>query len=550
MMDKHTGKHARDRFMRKALEIERRMEEAGLCSGGLFDCVAGDTLVLTPNGAKPIVEITLTDRVWDGESWVAHDGVIRKGVRDTISFGGIGITPDHEILTADGWRRAEATDFESAARYASDKHPGVQTVCGTNNAGGEQAVYDILNAGPNHRFAVICKMREVVIISNCDCACAAAPDYSGVAAASDKAAEYAYKAASDDLSFRKNVYNDSKPQQRVLADLAQRIAQQQLGSAEKSAALADENTGYWRGTYQPMERQTVMDAMGSRYLGADDRAKLAAVVSGTSGLTGDALTAETDRLATAGQEGAATRAVTDTNATINRSVAQQGRELRRFGGDPNKMASYASDMAVGSTAIKVGAANTAREGAADKLKALRTGVANFGRNMPNTAGQSVALSTSAGNAAVGNQNAALMSGLPYAQFASGGTQSALSAAQLQQQGALGLGGLMSRDYSTSVQDYANQSGGDGGLGGMLGLAGSLITSFSSDRRLKENIEAVGQDEDNGLTLYEFNYIGETQRYRGVMADEVQRVMPRAVSLDADGYAMVDYGMLGIEMVEV
>lgn len=387
-------------------------------------------------------------------------------------------------------------------------------------------------------------------IFDCDCACAAAPDYSGVAAASDKAAEYAYKAASEDLSFRKKVYSDSLPAQSALASLAERIAQQQLGSSEKAVALADENTGYWRGTYQPIERQTVMDAMGSRYLSAADRAKLAAIVTGTSGLTGDTLTTETDRLATAAQEGAATSAMTDANASANSAFAQQGRALSRVGGDPNKMAAAAKAIATNQTLAKVGAATAAREGVSDKLKALRTGVANFGRNMPNTAGQSVALSTSAGNAAVGNQNAAFMSGLPYAQFASAGTQSALSAAQLQQQGALGLGGLMSRDYATSVQNYANQS--DGGMGGLLGLAGSLGSAWisSSDRRLKENIEAVGQDEDTGLTLYEFNYIGETQRYRGVMADEVQRVMPRAVSLDADGYAMVDYNMLGIEMVEV
>ena len=71
----------------------------------------------------------------------------------------------------------------------------------------------------------------------------------------------------------------------------------------------------------------------------------------------------------------------------------------------------------------------------------------------------------------------------------------------------------------------------------------------SDRRLKENIELVG--EAQGFNIYEFGYKDiPGRRFRGVMADEVESVVPEAVVYDTDGFARVFYEMLGIEMTEV
>jgi len=62
---------------------------------------------------------------------------------------------------------------------------------------------------------------------------------------------------------------------------------------------------------------------------------------------------------------------------------------------------------------------------------------------------------------------------------------------------------------------------------------------------------TGKHDATGLNLYEFKYIGgDGKTYRGVMADEVEQYMPAAVIYDQDGFAKVNYGMLGIEMVEV
>jgi hypothetical protein len=74
--------------------------------------------------------------------------------------------------------------------------------------------------------------------------------------------------------------------------------------------------------------------------------------------------------------------------------------------------------------------------------------------------------------------------------------------------------------------------------------------MKSDRRAKENIVRLGdQSPGIGLCLFdfkpEFRDDGGHGRQLGVMADEVKRVMPHAVSARADGYRWVDYAMLGI-----
>jgi hypothetical protein len=72
----------------------------------------------------------------------------------------------------------------------------------------------------------------------------------------------------------------------------------------------------------------------------------------------------------------------------------------------------------------------------------------------------------------------------------------------------------------------------------------------SDRAIKENIIQVGTH-PLGIGLYLFDYKPEycktcgNGRHFGVMADEVEIVMPEAVSVNAHGYKQVNYAMLGI-----
>lgn len=51
---------------------------------------------------------------------------------------------------------------------------------------------------------------------------------------------------------------------------------------------------------------------------------------------------------------------------------------------------------------------------------------------------------------------------------------------------------------------------------------------------------------NGLGYYRFSYNGSERAYVGVIAQEVQTVMPEAVAQGRDGILRVDYGKLGVK----
>lgn len=70
------------------------------------NCLAEGTLVLTDSGWKPIELVSLDDRVHDGIEFVNHAGVVFKSVQPCITLDGVYMTPDHEVLTDDGWKEA------------------------------------------------------------------------------------------------------------------------------------------------------------------------------------------------------------------------------------------------------------------------------------------------------------------------------------------------------------------------------------------------------------------------------------------------------------
>jgi DNA polymerase len=60
-------------------------------------CIAEDSLVLTDQGLVPIQNVTLDMKLWDGISWVSHDGPVFNGYKEVIEYDGLCATPDHEI---------------------------------------------------------------------------------------------------------------------------------------------------------------------------------------------------------------------------------------------------------------------------------------------------------------------------------------------------------------------------------------------------------------------------------------------------------------------
>lgn len=60
-------------------------------------CIAEGQLVLTDAGLIPIEKITLEHKLWDGEEWVSHDGVIYKGEQEVITYDGLTATKEHLV---------------------------------------------------------------------------------------------------------------------------------------------------------------------------------------------------------------------------------------------------------------------------------------------------------------------------------------------------------------------------------------------------------------------------------------------------------------------
>ena len=79
---------------------------------------------------------------------------------------------------------------------------------------------------------------------------------------------------------------------------------------------------------------------------------------------------------------------------------------------------------------------------------------------------------------------------------------------------------------------------------MVGQLGTAALYFS-DKRIKTNIKPAGKL-SNGIPLYEYEYKPEFKaangdgKFIGVMAQEVEKIIPSAVFRHPSGYKMVDY----------
>lgn len=74
------------------------------------NCLAEGTQVLTDRGWIEIQNVTTKDALWDGEQWVSHDGLINKGIQEVINIDGALMTPDHRVLTQEGWKNASSCE--------------------------------------------------------------------------------------------------------------------------------------------------------------------------------------------------------------------------------------------------------------------------------------------------------------------------------------------------------------------------------------------------------------------------------------------------------
>jgi hypothetical protein len=142
------------------------------------NCLAEGTLVLTERGFVPIQQATTKDRVWDGVEWVVHEGLIDRGIQETVRIGrGIEMTTNHRILTTKGWRECAKTEglewaevqLPDGYQQVGEYRPGEDAMeISVHPTGCKKQVYDLANCGPRHRFVVWdCGAGKARIVSNC-----------------------------------------------------------------------------------------------------------------------------------------------------------------------------------------------------------------------------------------------------------------------------------------------------------------------------------------------------------------------------------------------
>lgn len=151
-----------------------------------IECLSGLGMVLTKRGLVELRHVEPDDLLWDGVEWVKHDGVVIKGIKDVITYSGITATPDHVVYTRNGaavlFGRAAAARIELMVGEVNGKEvyaaplmrrykpkPAVTPKDPTgrydewgNPITGTIEVFDIVNAGPRHRFTY-----NGLVVSNC-----------------------------------------------------------------------------------------------------------------------------------------------------------------------------------------------------------------------------------------------------------------------------------------------------------------------------------------------------------------------------------------------
>ena len=299
--------------------------------------------------------------------------------------------------------------------------------------------------------------------------------------------------AREQLAFSRQQYADILP-------IAQQVAGLQIGAQEQQMAFAQEDRARLTGLFRPLEDQFVAEAQ--------------------------AFNTEARRQELAGQAAAASA-----QAFAN-TQAQQRRGLAAMGVNPASGAARGADRSalLQQSAQRAAAMTGARTSARQEGRALQAAAIGMGNPLATGALQAYAGATGAGSAGLGS---AQQPGGAYMQGLGMAGQTYGSMLNMQNQAFMQGQGLQSEMF-----------------GSLIGAGSTLGAAAISDRRLKENILAIGEYEGLDLTKYQFNYIGDERVFEGVMADEVMELYPESVIEMDNGYFAVDYQSLGIEMEEI
>lgn len=176
--------------------------------------------------------------------------------------------------------------------------------------------------------------------------------------------------------------------------------------------------------------------------------------------------------------------------------------------------------------------------------AKRLDVSGLYNGMTGASAGAYGMANSSGNSAMAGQTGT--SG-QYLSGMNSGINTIMGGRQLAQGG---LGSILNAQTAVATTGGGSTTGGMlGGLGGLMAGGAEAYKAYASKREYKTDIVYVGMHEI-GVPIYDFSYRPEYAdkwghgRHRGVMIDELEQVMPEAISVDADGHSVVNYSMLG------
>ena len=101
----------------------------------------------------------------------------------------------------------------------------------------------------------------------------------------------------------------------------------------------------------------------------------------------------------------------------------------------------------------------------------------------------------------------------------------------------------------TIKDSTKLATTGGTISGNLTVTGAIVANGNvtaySDRRLKTDIVKITNalDKVNQINGYTFTMLGIGQRQAGVIAQEIEKVLPEAIVQNENGYLSVDYGRI-------
>lgn len=248
------------------------------------------------------------------------------------------------------------------------------------------------------------------------------------------------------------------------------------------------------------------------------------------------------------QEQLAGQALGDVKASFENQRQQQAMRNRAYGINPTAGASTAPAMGAAEALAGAQASTQTRQAAKDIGLAKMGNVYNMYAGLPAQANASTGIALGASNQGIAGGKTAFDTTTSTGASLNAGASTSMQG--WNQVGSLGVG-----KYNADVSAYNAEQQASGafasGLGSALGSGaalykmGAFAAPAASDIRIKQNVRRLGTL-DNGIPFYAFEYKPEYQDtwgrgvQLGVMAHEVEPLIPDAVSLHADGYKLVDY----------